>query len=172
MALTSVSLTWTILKSEIAEDAGEDQCFMFGHLTKDVDNVRYNNSYNPTPLEQRSPELAQVFKAIESGMFGDGNVYQPLLQTVCALETRWQQVYEHDNYLVANDFGSFLNAEKLVDDLWSNDPDDWVRKSVLTAFAMGDFSSDRAVQDYADMVSRLRTCWWADMGGRIWACTG
>ena len=60
------------------------------------------------------------------------------------------QVYEHDYYLVSNDFGSYLEAQKLVDDLWHHDPDEWTKKSILTAFAMGDFSSDRSVQDYAD----------------------
>ena len=58
---------------------------MFGHLTPQVDGVRYNNTYNPVPLEQRSPELAVVFKYIESGAFGDGHIYEPLLKTVrCA----------------------------------------------------------------------------------------
>lgn len=52
--------------------------------------MRYANTYQPTPLEQRSPELAQTFKAIEAGTFGDGAIYAPLLKTV----------YEHDYYLV------------------------------------------------------------------------
>lgn len=67
---------------EIAEDAGEDQCFMFGYLSDQVQQIRYNNSYNPLPLEQRSPELARVFKEIESGAFGDGHIYEALLKTV------------------------------------------------------------------------------------------
>lgn len=48
--------------------------------------VRYSNSYNPTSLEERSPELAAVFKAIEAGTFGDGHVYEPLLKTVSACD--------------------------------------------------------------------------------------
>jgi len=67
---------------EIAEDAGEDQCFMFGYLNEQVEKVRYDNTYNPLPLEQRSPELAAVFKYIESGAFGDGHIYESLLKTV------------------------------------------------------------------------------------------
>jgi starch phosphorylase len=63
------------------------------------------------------------------------------------------QVYDHDHYLVSNDFGSYLEAQGLVDELWGGDKDEWTKKSILTAFAMGDFSSDRSVQDYADGVS-------------------
>ena len=116
---------------------------MFGHLAEDVQQVRYSNSYNPTSLEERSPELAEVFKKIESGAFGDGHIYESLLKTV----------YEHDYYLVSNDFGSYLEAIRLVDDLWSGEKDEWTKKSILTSYAMGDFSSDRSVQDYADGVS-------------------
>ena len=55
-------------------------------------------------------------------------------------------MYEHDYYLVSNDFGSYLAAQKLVDELWGGDPEEWTKKAILTAFAMGDFSSDRSVQ--------------------------
>ena len=55
---------------------------MFGHLAEQVQDVRFSNSYNPTSLEQRSPELDEAFKFIESGAFGDGNIYESLLKTV------------------------------------------------------------------------------------------
>lgn len=77
-------------------------------------------------------------------MFGDGHVYDPVLKTV----------YDNDYYLVSNDFGSYLAAEKLVDELWV-DQEEWTKKSIRTAFAMGDFSSDRSIQDYADSVCSL-----------------
>ncbi|ORX39038.1 carbohydrate phosphorylase-domain-containing protein [Kockovaella imperatae] len=142
LALNGALLLGTVdgANIEIAEDSGEDQCFMFGHLAEQVQDVRYNNSYNPTSLEQRSPELYEVFKFIESGAFGEGQIYEALLKTV----------YDHDYYLVSNDFGSYLEAQRLVDELWGSDQDEWTKKSIITSFSMGDFSSDRSVQDYAD----------------------
>jgi starch phosphorylase len=70
---------------------------MFGHLTEQVQDVRFANSYNPLPLEQRSPELAKVFKYIEGGAFGDGQTYEALLKTVscaafrCILVLTWHR---------------------------------------------------------------------------------
>ncbi|TYJ55309.1 hypothetical protein B9479_004032 [Cryptococcus floricola] len=150
LALNGALLLGTVdgANVEIAEDAGEDQSFLFGYLAEQVDGIRYTNTYQPTPLEQRSNELAQVFKAIENGTFGDGGTYAPLLKTV----------YEHDYYLVSNDFGSYLSAEKLMDDCFANDPTEWTKKSILTAFNMGDFSSDRSVQDYADGIWSVEPC--------------
>ncbi|WVQ93324.1 hypothetical protein IAU59_000392 [Kwoniella sp. CBS 9459] len=150
LALNGALLLGTVdgANVEIAEDAGEDQSFLFGHLAEQVEGVRFTNSYQPTPLDQRSPELAQVFKAIESGTFGEGSTYESLLKTV----------YEHDYYLVSNDFGSYLQAEKLMDECYLNNRTEWTKKSILTAFNMGDFSSDRSVQDYADGIWSVEPC--------------
>lgn len=163
---------------EIAEEAGEEQCFLFGHLTPDVDHVRYLNRYQAMPLNERSPELAKVFKAIRDGMFGpgDGNYYGPLLDTVEHVDhvsffkscfarmplARNKMKRSADDtsscqYLVANDFESYLRAEALADELFTNDHEEWIRRTMLTTARMGKFSSDRAVQTYADEVSRAGT---------------
>lgn len=106
---------------EIAEEAGEENCFLFGYLAHQVEDVRYQNQYHPTPLEERSPELAKAMAAIRSGTFGE-NVYDPFLNTI-----------EHvDFYIVANDFGSYLQAEELADTLFRENHTEWVRKALLT----------------------------------------
>jgi glucan phosphorylase len=56
----------------------------------------------------------------------------------------------HTDQQVSNDFGSYIEAQALVDELWGGDHSEWDKKSIRTAFAMGEFSSDRSVQDYAD----------------------
>ncbi|WVQ81442.1 hypothetical protein IAT38_003566 [Cryptococcus sp. DSM 104549] len=150
LALNGALLLGTVdgANVEIAEDAGEDQSFLFGHLAEQVDGVRYTNTYQPTPLVERSQELDQVFKAIEKGTFGEGSIYESLLKTV----------YDHDYYLVSNDFGSYLSAEALMDECFLNDKTEWTKKSIITAFNMGEFSSDRSVQDYADGIWSVEPC--------------
>jgi starch phosphorylase len=61
-------------------------------------------------------------------------------------------VYNTDYYLVSNDFASYLEAESLADDMFANDHDEWIRKTIITCGSMATFSSDRAVQAYADEV--------------------
>ncbi|KAL7421344.1 Non-essential glycogen phosphorylase [Cryptotrichosporon argae] len=129
---------------EIAQEVGEDNAFLFGYLADQAGQVTYNNKYNHTPLAERSEKLAEVFKKIESGVFGDRSVYAPLLDTI----------YGDDHYIVSNDFDSYLEAEQMVDATWL-DQDEWTKKSIRTAFAMGMFTSDRSVQDYADMIWSL-----------------
>lgn len=133
---------------EIAEEAGEEQCFLFGYLAEDVDEVRYQNQYNPTPIEQRSQACADAIQAVRSGMFGNGD-YNPFLDTIT----------QHGDYwLVSNDFDSYLEAERLCDEMFMKNHPEWIIKSMLTTARMGKFSSDRAVAQYAEESKLFERC--------------
>lgn len=123
---------------EIAEEVGPSNVFFFGHLTPAVEDLRYQHTYHPVPVEQKSPALAQVLNEISSGLFGDGGVYEPLLNTI----------RQGDYYLITEDFDSYIEALRMVDEAY-NDRTEWIKKSIRTTAKMGKFSSDRAIQDYA-----------------------
>ncbi|KZT00396.1 glycosyltransferase family 35 protein [Laetiporus sulphureus 93-53] len=123
---------------EIAEEVGENNVFFFGHLTPAVEDLRYQHMYHPVPIEQKCPPLARVLKEVSDGLFGDGGVYEPLLNTI----------RQNDYYLLTEDFDSYIQALKLVDQAYQ-DRTEWIKKSIRTTAKMGKFSSDRAIQDYA-----------------------
>lgn len=123
---------------EIAEEVGEQNVFFFGHLTPAVEDLRYKHMYHPVPVEQKCPPLARVLNEVSAGRFGDGGVYEPLLNTI----------RQHDYYLLTEDFDSYIQALKLVDEAYQ-DRTEWIKKSIRTTAKMGKFSSDRAIQDYA-----------------------
>lgn len=122
---------------EIAEEVGPSNVFFFGHLTPAVEDLRYQHVYHPVPVEQKSPALARVLNEISSGLFGD-SVYEPLLNTI----------RQGDYYLITEDFDSYIEALRMVDEAY-NDRTEWIKKSIRTTAKMGKFSSDRAIQDYA-----------------------
>ncbi|KAH9990866.1 glycosyltransferase family 35 protein [Russula vinacea] len=123
---------------EIAEEVGEDNVFFFGHLTPDVEDLRYQHTYHPIPVEEKSPALAHVLNTVSSGIFGGDGVYEPLLNTV----------RQGDFYILTDDFDSYIRALEMVDEAYS-DRTEWIKKSIRTTAKMGKFSSDRAIQDYA-----------------------
>ncbi|KDQ52459.1 glycosyltransferase family 35 protein [Jaapia argillacea MUCL 33604] len=123
---------------EIAEEVGESNVFFFGHLTPAVEDLRYQHLYHPVPVEQKSPALAAVLNEVSAGRFGDGGVYEPLLNTI----------RQHDYYLLTDDFDSYIRALDMVDEAYQ-DRTEWIKKSIRTTAKMGKFSSDRAIQDYA-----------------------
>ncbi|KAL0952886.1 hypothetical protein HGRIS_007105 [Hohenbuehelia grisea] len=123
---------------EIAEEVGESNVFFFGHLTPAVEDLRYQHLYHPVPVEEKSPALANVLNQVSAGLFGDGGVYEPLLNTI----------RQSDYYLITDDFDSYISALNMVDEAYL-DKDEWVKKSIRTTAKMGKFSSDRAIMDYA-----------------------
>lgn len=124
---------------EIGEEIGVDNVFFFGHLTPAVEDLRHQHTYHPVPIEQKCPALAHVLDEISAGRFGEGQTYEPLLNTV----------RHHDHYLLTEDFQSYIDALKLVDEAYL-DQSTWLKKSITTCAKMGKFSSDRAILDYAE----------------------
>ncbi|KAH0834128.1 glycogen phosphorylase [Lanmaoa asiatica] len=141
---------------EIAEEVGSSNVFFFGNLTPDVEDLRYQHTQHPVPVEEKSPALAHVLDVISGGLFGDEGVYEPLLNTI----------RQGDYYLLTDDFDSCellecalphvlmsvrltdIEALCMVDEAYS-DRTEWIKKSIRTTAKMGKFSSDRAIQDYA-----------------------
>jgi len=124
---------------EIAEEIGESNVFFFGHLTPAVEDLRHQHVYHPVPVEEKSPRLAKVLNEISGGRFGDGGVYEPLLNTI----------RQYDHYLLTEDFDSYLAALEMIDEAYLN-RSEWLKKSISTSAKMGKFSSDRAILDYAE----------------------
>ena len=65
-------------------------------MTPAVEELRYQHTYHPVPVEQKSPALARVLNEISSGRFGEGYIYEPLLNTI----------RQGDYYLITEDFDS------------------------------------------------------------------
>ncbi|THU89625.1 glycogen phosphorylase [Dendrothele bispora CBS 962.96] len=131
---------------EIAEEVGETNVFFFGHLAPAVEELRYQHVYHPVPIEEKCPALANVLNQVSSGVFGDGGVYEPLLNTI----------RQGDYYLLSDDFDSYIAALDMVDKAYL-DKTEWVKKSIRTTANMGKFSSDRAINEYAESYWNLES---------------
>ncbi|KJA26532.1 glycosyltransferase family 35 protein [Hypholoma sublateritium FD-334 SS-4] len=124
---------------EIAEEVGENNVFFFGHLTPAVEDLRYQHLYHPVPIEEKCPPLAFVLNQISAGVFGGDGVYEPLLNTI----------RQSDYYLITDDFDSYIATLEMVDEAYL-DKEEWIKKSIRTTAKMGKFSSDRAINEYAE----------------------
>jgi len=125
---------------ELGEAAGEENCFFFGVLEPDVRELRLRHQAGQA---QYAPQLLEVVDALRSGQFsaGEGDLFEPLLSTI----------FNGDHYLISDDFLSYLEAQKMIDAAFV-DKSSWVEKCINTTSKMGRFSSDRAVQQYAEEI--------------------
>ena len=123
---------------EIREAVGADNFFLFGLTAEEVTALKPR--YNPRDVLARDPELAHVLASISEGRFSDGDtsMFEPLVRSLV----------EKDPFLVLADFRAYVDAQRRVARAWK-DPDGWTRTSIANVAAMGRFSSDRSIREYA-----------------------
>lgn len=126
---------------EITREIGEDNIFLFGNLAENVEDLRYNHQYNPQELPEN---LEKVLAYIERGDFTDNPAeFKPIVDAV----------KQHgDYYLISDDFDSYIATQELVDQVFHNEKDEWIKKSILSVANIGFFSSDRCIQEYAETI--------------------
>ncbi|KAG7912168.1 hypothetical protein KL906_000372 [Ogataea polymorpha] len=124
---------------EITREIGEDQIFLFGNLSEDVDELRHEHNMGRLTIPDA---LNQVFDSIESGTFGSYEEYRTLVENI---------KIHGDYYLVSDDFESYLEAQRAIDKEYK-DQDNWIKKSIISVANMGFFSSDRCIEEYADNI--------------------
>ncbi|OAJ43251.1 hypothetical protein BDEG_26623 [Batrachochytrium dendrobatidis JEL423] len=127
---------------EIGEETGEENIFLFGTLTPQVEDVRYQQTYGGGTV--RDPKLSSVVDSIHAGHYGDPIIFEPLLNTL-----------QSDHYLLHKDFTSYIETMAKVDRCFKNKAE-WAKKSIVAAASMGKFSSDRSIEEYATRIWNVK----------------
>lgn len=124
---------------EIMEEVGRDNIFIFGLTAEQVTGLK-KAGYQPRDYYLHNPELKQAIDMIDNGSFSahDPNLFKPIVDTLLDL----------DHYLLLADYSAYIACQDDVDRLYQQ-PDEWARTSILNTAAMGKFSSDRTIAEYA-----------------------
>lgn len=127
---------------EIMEEVGQDNIFIFGMTTQQVNSLK-KAGYRPQDYYYRNQELKQVIDMIGNGSFSSGNpdLFKPIVDTLLG----------DDNYLLLADYASYIECQEKVDLLYLQ-PFEWARKSIINTAGMGKFSSDRTIAEYAEEI--------------------
>jgi starch phosphorylase len=138
--------TWDGANIEIAQHVGEDNIFIFGHRTEELEELR-RKGYNPWSYMDKSTELQNVLEAIRDNIFDP--THPDLFKDI------YNDVTEHgDFYFYLADFEPYIECQNQVDALYAK-PSKWAEKAILNVARMGWFSSDRSIQDYCDQIWHL-----------------
>ncbi len=133
---------------EMAEEAGEENLFLFGLTAEQVAGSR--GWYSPRWHYDHEPETRAALDLIFSGHFGpdEPGVFEPIRET---LLTRG------DHYMHLADLASYCQAHERLGALYL-DPQAWARKAILNVAASGRFSSDRTIAEYAAGIWNVAPC--------------
>ena len=132
---------------EIRDAVGAENIFLFGLHAEDVRQVRANG-YQPRDLYVADPELQRVLDQIANGAFSPDQPdrYLPIVRALL----------DHgDHFLLLKDYADYLAAQARVDALYA-DADAWTTMAIRNVAAMGPFSSDRTIREYADNIWGVR----------------
>ncbi len=135
--------TWDGANIEIAQHVGEENLFIFGNRTEDLQRLR-EKGYDPQAYADASPELAAVLAAIRDNIFDPSN--PTLFKDIHCEVTEYG-----DYYFYLADYDDYIRCNEAVDRLYT-EPSKWAEKALLNVARMGWFTSDRSIQDYCDRI--------------------
>uniref|UniRef100_A0A671WF88 Alpha-1,4 glucan phosphorylase n=1 Tax=Sparus aurata TaxID=8175 RepID=A0A671WF88_SPAAU len=127
---------------EMAEEAGEENLFIFGMRVEDVAEMD-KKGYDAMSYYKKLPELKQVMDQITSGFFSPKN--PDLFKDITDM------LFKHDRFKVFADFEDYMKCQEKVSQLYQ-DPKEWTKMVIKNIAATGKFSSDRTITEYATEV--------------------
>jgi starch phosphorylase len=133
---------------EMAEEAGEENLFLFGLTAGEVAGSR--GWYSPRWHYDHEPETRAALDLIFSDHFSrnEPGVFAPLRDALLTAG---------DHYMHLADLTSYLEADRRLEQLYA-DPKGWARKAILNVAASGKFSSDRTIAEYAAEIWEAEAC--------------
>jgi glycogen phosphorylase len=133
---------------EMAQEAGEENFFLFGLTAEQVADSR--SWYNPRWHYDNQPEVREALDLIVSDHFSanEPGVFAPLRDTLLT---------HGDHYMHLADLESYLEADAGVCSLYA-DRGAWARTAILNVAGSGKFSSDRTIAEYASEIWHAKPC--------------
>jgi starch phosphorylase len=131
---------------EIREKVGEENVFIFGLTTEEIEQLR-QTGYQPRHYYETNPELKRVVDMIGNGFFSPDEPY------------RYRGITDNlltvDPFMVMADFHAYLEITERSEACYRQ-PEQWNRMCILNTARMGFFSSDRAIQEYAEKIWQVK----------------
>ena len=133
---------------EMAEEAGEENFFLFGLTADEVSKSR--SWYNPRWHYENEPETRAALDLIFSDHFSryEPGIFAPLCDVLLT---------HGDHYMHLADLKSYLEADQRLTALYAKS-DAWARKAILNVAGSGKFSSDQTITQYAAEIWRAKPC--------------
>jgi glycogen phosphorylase len=133
---------------EMAEEAGEENFFLFGLTAAQV--TESGGWYDPRWHYDNEPETRAALDMIFSDHFSrnEPGIFEPLRVTLLT---------GGDHYMHLADLRSYLEADQRLCELYAN-PNAWARTAILNVASSGKFSSDRTIKEYATEIWKVEPC--------------
>jgi starch phosphorylase len=133
---------------EMAEEAGEENLFLFGLTADEVNGSR--GWYNPHWHYEHEPETRRALDMIASDAFSsdEPGIFAPIWDTLLP---------RGDHYMHLADLAAYVRTQEQVGALYKN-PALWTNRAIKNVGHSGKFSSDRTISQYASEIWGAKPC--------------
>jgi starch phosphorylase len=133
---------------EMAEEAGEENFFLFGLTAEQVQDSR--GWYSPRWHYENEPETRAALDLIFNDHFSrdEPGIFSAIRETL---------LERGDYYMHLADLTSYGQAQQRLGELYA-DQDAWTRKAIINVACSGKFSSDRTIAEYAAEIWDATPC--------------
>jgi len=142
---------------EIAQEAGEDNCFIFGLKAEEVASLTASQSYSPWAILDEYPEIKQAVNQLIDGTYNSEafdlfkELYDSLMFGV--------EGNSPDQYFVLKDFPQYIEAQQRISEAY-RDQTKWHRMALMNIASSGKFSSDRTIAEYSREIWKIKPIQW------------
>ena len=133
---------------EMAQEAGEENFFLFGLTAEQVQDSR--GWYNPHWHYDHEPETHRALAMVATNAFSpdEPGIFAPILDVLLT---------HGDYYRHLADLSAYVETQAKVSALYTQ-PDAWARRAILNVGHSGKFSSDRTITEYASDIWHAQSC--------------
>ena len=123
---------------EIHEAVGDDNIFLFGLTTPEVNTLK-QNGYHPYEYMNNNPVIRRAMEELQRGFGGVDfkDIYNSLSKV--------------DPYMVLADFESYSQVQQRAAQVY-RDQRRWNQMGLVNTAMAGRFAADRAIREYADNI--------------------
>ena len=134
---------------EIAQEAGMENEYIFGHTVEQLNELRHN--YHPRDIYNSNPDLRRALDTMVNGT----------VETDTDLHTLYRSLLDEvngeqpDRYYILADYGSYIEAKLRANRDYA-DRLAFGRKCLMNVASSAKFSSDRTIAQYAEEVWHIQ----------------
>lgn len=133
---------------EIAEAVGDENIFIFGLKSNEVDEI-WRNNYSSSKFYNESPKLRRIIEALIIGFNG-----MSFAEIANYLLTGSPVA---DPYMCMADFAAYTNKQHEISEIYMKDKFRWNQMSLRNIASAGYFSADRSIREYAENIWNLKS---------------
>ena len=134
---------------EIAQEAGMENEYIFGHTVEQLNELRHN--YHPRDIYNNNPDLRRALDTMVNGT----------VETDTDLHTLYRSLLDEvngeqpDRYYILADYGSYIEAKLRANRDYA-DRLAFGRKCLMNVASSAKFSSDRTIAQYAEEIWHIQ----------------